>query len=188
MDKIFFQNSGTEANEAMIKMARKYGVEKYGPSRYHIVTASMGFHGRTFGSMSATGQPHNSCQIGFGPMTDGSFLWNSRKTPCPAGTASSQQTPRRSMRALEALSKERGEKLKAGNFYGLQYLWHTVVRLFSPSKRHLEEKKDCFTYCQEKKVRRAEEGKTPLKSAMLFVGLGCLALSVVFALIFYQAG
>lgn len=71
MDKIFFQNSGTEANEAMIKMARKYGIEKYGPSRYHIVTASMGFHGRTFGSMSATGQPNNGCQIGFGPMTDG---------------------------------------------------------------------------------------------------------------------
>ena len=71
MDKIFFQNSGTEANEAMIKMARKYGVEKYGPSHYHIVTASMGFHGRTFGSMSATGQPHNGCQIGFGPMTQG---------------------------------------------------------------------------------------------------------------------
>ena len=183
MDKIFFQNSGTEANEAMIKMARKYGVEKYGPSRYHIVTASMGFHGRTFGSMSATSQPHNSCQIGFGPMTDGSFLWNSRKTPCPAGTASSQQTPRRSMRVLEALSKERGEKRKAGNFYVLQYLWHTVVRLFSPSKRHLEEKKDYFAYCQEKKERRAEEGKPPLKSAMLFVGLGCLALSVVFTLI-----
>ncbi|MGN0347485.1 MAG: aspartate aminotransferase family protein [Lachnospiraceae bacterium] len=71
MDKIFFQNSGTEANEAMIKMARKYGVEKYGPNKYHIVTAKMGFHGRTFGSMSATGQPHNGCQIGFGPMTDG---------------------------------------------------------------------------------------------------------------------
>ena len=31
MDKIFYQNSGTEANEAMIKMARKYGIEKYGP-------------------------------------------------------------------------------------------------------------------------------------------------------------
>lgn len=71
MDKIFFQNSGTEANEAMIKMARKYGVEKYGPNRYNIVTASMGFHGRTFGAMSATGQPDNGCQIGFGPMTDG---------------------------------------------------------------------------------------------------------------------
>ena len=71
MDKIFYQNSGTEANEAMIKMARKYGVEKYGPKRYNIVTASMGFHGRTFGAMSATGQPDNGCQTGFGPMTDG---------------------------------------------------------------------------------------------------------------------
>ena len=71
MDKIFYQNSGTEANEEMIKMARKYGVEKYGPKRYNIVTASMGFHGRTFGAMSATGQPDNGCQIGFGPMTDG---------------------------------------------------------------------------------------------------------------------
>ena len=51
MDKIFYQNSGTEANEAMIKMARKYGIEKYGPNRYHIVTAKMGFHGRTFGAI-----------------------------------------------------------------------------------------------------------------------------------------
>ena len=71
MDKIFYQNSGAEANEAMIKMARKYGVEKYGPNKYNIVTAKMSFHGRTFGAMSATGQPHNSCQIGFGDMTPG---------------------------------------------------------------------------------------------------------------------
>lgn len=71
MDKIFFQNSGAEANEAMIKMARKYGIEHYGPNKYHIVTAKMGFHGRTFGAMSATGQPGNGCQVGFGPMTYG---------------------------------------------------------------------------------------------------------------------
>ncbi len=71
MDKIFFQNSGTEANEAMIKMARKYSVEKYGPDRYNIVTAAKSFHGRTFGAMSATGQPDNACQIGFGDMTPG---------------------------------------------------------------------------------------------------------------------
>ena len=38
MDKIFYQNSGTEANEAMIKMARKYGVEKYGSHKYNIIT------------------------------------------------------------------------------------------------------------------------------------------------------
>ncbi|MDR1630562.1 MAG: acetylornithine/succinylornithine family transaminase [Oscillospiraceae bacterium] len=71
MDKIFYQNSGTEANEAMIKMARKYGVENIGPDKYEIITAKMSFHGRTFGSMSATGQPHTPCQIGYGSMTPG---------------------------------------------------------------------------------------------------------------------
>lgn len=71
MDRIFFQNSGTESNEAMIKMARKYGVEKYGPEHYHIVTAKKSFHGRTFGAMTATGQPDNGCQIGFGPLVPG---------------------------------------------------------------------------------------------------------------------
>jgi len=71
MDKIFFQNSGTEANECMIKMARKYGVEKYGPEHYHIVTAINGFHGRTYGALSATGQPDNACQLGFKPMLPG---------------------------------------------------------------------------------------------------------------------
>ncbi|WP_230398420.1 aspartate aminotransferase family protein [Novisyntrophococcus fermenticellae] len=71
MDKVFFQSSGAEANEAMIKMARKYGVEKYGPHKYNIVTAKMSFHGRTFGAMSATGQPESACQMGFGDMTPG---------------------------------------------------------------------------------------------------------------------
>ncbi len=71
MDKIFFQNSGAEANEAMIKMARKYGVEKYGPEKYNIITAKMSFHGRTLGALSATGQPDTACQLGFGDMTPG---------------------------------------------------------------------------------------------------------------------
>ncbi|MBR0596935.1 aspartate aminotransferase family protein [Sinanaerobacter chloroacetimidivorans] len=71
MDKIFFQNSGTEANEAMIKLARKYGTDKYGPEKYHIITAKKSFHGRTFGAMSATGQPDNACQMGFKPMLPG---------------------------------------------------------------------------------------------------------------------
>jgi acetylornithine/N-succinyldiaminopimelate aminotransferase len=70
-EKIFYQNSGTEANEAMIKMVRKYGVEKYGPEKYRIVTARDGFHGRTYGSMSATGQPDNACQAGFKPVVPG---------------------------------------------------------------------------------------------------------------------
>lgn len=71
MDKIFYQSTGTEANEAMIKMARKYGVEKYGENKYHIITAKNSFHGRTYGSMSATGQPDNPCQVGFKPMVPG---------------------------------------------------------------------------------------------------------------------
>ncbi len=71
MDKIFYQNTGTEANEAMIKMARKYGMEKYGPNKYHIVSAKMSFHGRTYGSLSATGQPDSACQIGLKPMLPG---------------------------------------------------------------------------------------------------------------------
>ena len=71
MDKIFFQNSGTEANEAMIKLARKYGTDNFGPERYHIITAKHSFHGRTYGAMSATGQPDNACQVGFKPMLPG---------------------------------------------------------------------------------------------------------------------
>lgn len=71
MDKIFYQNSGTEANEAMIKMARKYGVDHYGPNKYHIITAKKSFHGRTYGAMSATGQPDNACQVGFKPVVPG---------------------------------------------------------------------------------------------------------------------
>lgn len=71
MDKIFYQNSGTEANECMIKMARKYGVDNYGPERYHIITAMNSFHGRTYGALSATGQPDNAVQEGFKPMLPG---------------------------------------------------------------------------------------------------------------------
>ena len=71
MDKIFYQNSGTEANEAMIKMARKYGIEKYGMGKYNIITARKSFHGRTLGSVAATGQPETACQVGFGDMLPG---------------------------------------------------------------------------------------------------------------------
>lgn len=71
MEKIVFQNSGTEANEAMIKMARKYGVDHYGPERYHIVTAKNSFHGRTYGALSATGQPDSACHKGFAPLLPG---------------------------------------------------------------------------------------------------------------------
>ncbi|MFT8986751.1 MAG: acetylornithine/succinylornithine family transaminase [Bifidobacterium psychraerophilum] len=71
MDKIFFQNSGTEANEAAIKLARKYGTDHYGDRKYSIISATSSFHGRTFGSMAATGQPGTANQKGYGEMTPG---------------------------------------------------------------------------------------------------------------------
>jgi acetylornithine/N-succinyldiaminopimelate aminotransferase len=71
MDKVFYQNSGAEANEAMIKLARKYGNDNFGPNRFHIVTAINGFHGRTFGALSATGQPESAIHKGFGPILPG---------------------------------------------------------------------------------------------------------------------
>lgn len=70
-DKIFFQNSGTEANEAAIKLARKYGIDHFGPHRFEILSALNSFHGRTFGSLAATGQPGSLAQDGFGAMTPG---------------------------------------------------------------------------------------------------------------------
>ena len=68
MDKIIYQNSGSEANEAMIKMARKYGVDHYGPDHFEIITAKKSFHGRTLGAMTATGQPDSAIQKGFGTL------------------------------------------------------------------------------------------------------------------------
>lgn len=56
MKKVFFGNSGAEANECAIKTARKYSFDKYGEGRSKIVTLINGFHGRTMATLSATGQ------------------------------------------------------------------------------------------------------------------------------------
>ena len=61
MSCAFFGNSGAEANEAMIKLARKYCFDKYGKGRSTIITLNHSFHGRTITTLTATGQPayHN---------------------------------------------------------------------------------------------------------------------------------
>lgn len=56
LDKVFFGNSGAEANEAAIKLARKYGRETKSNSGIEIITMNQSFHGRTMGTLSATGQ------------------------------------------------------------------------------------------------------------------------------------
>lgn len=76
----------------------------------------------------------------------------------------------------------------AGNFYGLQYLGYAVAYLFSPSSKRLEEKKDYFTWCMEKREKQEEKKKegAPLKRTLLLTGLICLILSAVFAVICYR--
>ena len=68
-DEVFFCNSGAEANEAAIKLARKHAADNYGPEKHEILTFDKSFHGRTYGGLSATAQP--ALQEAFGPMLPG---------------------------------------------------------------------------------------------------------------------
>ena len=68
-DKVFFCNSGTEAVEAAIKLARKHAYDTRGPEKNEVLAFTKSFHGRTYGSLSATGQA--TYQDAFGPMLPG---------------------------------------------------------------------------------------------------------------------
>lgn len=71
-DKVFFCNSGAEANEGAIKAARKYSFMKYGKDRYEIITLKDSFHGRTLATITATGQ--DGYHKYFDPFVEG-FLY-----------------------------------------------------------------------------------------------------------------
>ena len=92
MKKVFFSNSGAEANECAIKAARRYAFQKYGEGHHTIITLKNSFHGRTITTLAATGQ--DAFHTDFGPFTEG-FLYaepnnldNVKKlaesTPCAA--------------------------------------------------------------------------------------------------------
>ena len=68
-DRVFFSNSGAEANEAAIKLARRYSKEKFGPEKHVIITMDNSFHGRTIATLSATGQ--KNIKTGFDPILKG---------------------------------------------------------------------------------------------------------------------
>ena len=68
-DKVFFANSGAEANEAAIKLVRRYFQEKNENQRFKIITMEKSFHGRTMATLSATGQ--KKIKNGFFPLVDG---------------------------------------------------------------------------------------------------------------------
>lgn len=68
-DKVFFCNSGAEANEAAIKLARRYFKEHLHQNRFEIISAENSFHGRTLATLSATGQ--EKFKLGFDPLVPG---------------------------------------------------------------------------------------------------------------------
>ena len=68
-DRVFFGNSGAEANEAAIKLARKYAKERFASDRFEIIATRNSFHGRTLATVSATGQ--EKYQHGFEPLVPG---------------------------------------------------------------------------------------------------------------------
>jgi acetylornithine aminotransferase len=101
-DKAFFCNSGAEANEAAIKLARKYSREKFGEDRFEIITALASFHGRTMATVSATGQ--EKIQKFFDPLLHGF-----RHVPFNDVTALSQAvTPATCAVMLEPIQGEGG--------------------------------------------------------------------------------
>ncbi|HUF93279.1 MAG TPA: aspartate aminotransferase family protein [Candidatus Limnocylindria bacterium] len=68
-DRVFFCNSGAEANEAALKLARKYGKERGASDRYEVISTRNSFHGRTLATVTATGQ--EKYQHGFEPLVPG---------------------------------------------------------------------------------------------------------------------
>lgn len=68
-DKVFFCNSGAEANESAIKLARKYAKAQYGEHKYEIISLTNSFHGRTLATLTATGQ--TKYQLGYAPLPEG---------------------------------------------------------------------------------------------------------------------
>ncbi|MBE1424328.1 acetylornithine aminotransferase [Desulfomicrobium macestii] len=69
LERVFFCNSGAEANEGAIKLARRYMREGRGEERYEIITLGGSFHGRTLATLTATGQ--DKIKTGFGPLPEG---------------------------------------------------------------------------------------------------------------------
>ncbi len=67
--RVFFCNSGAEANECAIKLARRHGQRNGGPGRFHVISAYSSFHGRTLATLAATGQPQK--QEIFQPLPEG---------------------------------------------------------------------------------------------------------------------
>ena len=109
-DKVFFCNSGAEANEAAIKLARKYSKEQVSPKCFEIIAAKNSFHGRTFAALTATGQ--EKFKKGFEPLVPGF-----KHVPFnDIGAISKAITKDTSAIMLEPIQGEGGVKLPGQNY------------------------------------------------------------------------
>jgi len=109
-DKAFFCNSGAEANEAAIKLARRYAWQKWGGKRYKIITFGNSFHGRTLATISATAQ--TKFQQGFAPLPEG-FTYVPFNDLAALETAIDEQT---AAVLIEPIQAEGGVNLPAEDF------------------------------------------------------------------------
>ena len=110
-DQAFFCNSGAEANEAAIKLARKFSRETYGLERYEIITAADSFHGRTMATVSATGQ--EAVQRFFDPLLHGF-----KHVPFDDINALKQAiTPQTCAIMLEPVQGEGGVRIASDNYF-----------------------------------------------------------------------
>lgn len=101
-DRVFFSNSGAEANEAAIKLARRYQRVVRGTPRFEIITFDGSFHGRTYGALTATAQP--KYHAGFEPMVPG-FVY---ATYNDLGSVEARITPHTAAVMLELVQGEGG--------------------------------------------------------------------------------
>lgn len=109
-DKVFFCNSGTEAIEGAIKLARKYAKDHVSPQRYEIITAVGSFHGRTLAALSATGQ--EKFHKGFEPLVPG-FKYVPFND---AGAISNAINDSTCAVMLEPIQGEGGIRIPSGNY------------------------------------------------------------------------
>ncbi|MGH7831330.1 MAG: aminotransferase class III-fold pyridoxal phosphate-dependent enzyme, partial [Candidatus Binatia bacterium] len=109
-DKVFFSNSGAEANECAIKLARKFQRQKKGPEAYWIVTMEKSFHGRTYATMTATAQA--KIKEGFEPLPEG-FIHIPYDDPVALETAVHQKT---CAVLLEPVQGEGGVRFPAADY------------------------------------------------------------------------
>ncbi len=127
-DRVFFCNSGAEANEAAIKLARKYGHTQLGIEEPVIITANESFHGRTLATITATGQP--KYQKNFAPLVPGFHYvpFNDSEALESAIASLNASGPKVTAILLEALQGEGG--VNPGN---IQY-FHRVRELCDQHK------------------------------------------------------